>query len=186
MYRDASWNRKFRPTTGIYEWDNICSVMSLSSNFEAPKQHFNLTWKLIFHVLYIIIYYYSNAIIINHMTHKTRIFNYSVEQIFQNIIHIANMDLMVQKIIWIHVCICAYSCVCAQTCAHVHAFTFVPVWTIVDIYYWPQGAMLEHIIRILPASPFITMVRLMKPTAVGFIRYVRRRSDRIWTTRFLW
>ena len=32
----------------------------------------------------------------------------------------------------------------------------------------------------------ITVVRLMKPTAVGFIRYGRRRSDRITTTRFVW
>ena len=31
-----------------------------------------------------------------------------------------------------------------------------------------------------------TVVRLMKPTAVGFIRYGRRRSDRIRTTRFVW
>ena len=37
-------------------------------------------------------------------------------------------------------------------------------------------------------SPFlyITVVRLMKPTAVGFIRYGRRRSDRIGTARFVW
>ena len=32
----------------------------------------------------------------------------------------------------------------------------------------------------------ITVVRLMKPTAVGFIRYGRRRSDRIRTARFVW
>ena len=31
-----------------------------------------------------------------------------------------------------------------------------------------------------------TVVRLMKPTAVGFIRYGRRRSDRIGTARFVW
>ena len=32
----------------------------------------------------------------------------------------------------------------------------------------------------------ITVVRLMKPTAAGFIRYGRRRSDRIGTARFVW
>ena len=32
----------------------------------------------------------------------------------------------------------------------------------------------------------LTVVRLMKPTAVGFIRYGRRRSDRIGTARFVW
>ena len=32
----------------------------------------------------------------------------------------------------------------------------------------------------------LTVVRLMKPTTVGFIRYGRRRSDRIRTARFVW
>ena len=35
-------------------------------------------------------------------------------------------------------------------------------------------------------TPLLTVVRLMKPTAVGFIRYGRRRSDRIRSTRFVW
>ena len=33
---------------------------------------------------------------------------------------------------------------------------------------------------------YITVVRLMKPTAVGFIPYGHRRSDRIRTARFVW
>ena len=52
------------------------------------------------------------------------------------------------------------------------------------------GAATSFAVKLLTCecrrTSLITVVRLMKPTAVGFIRYGRRRSDRIKTARFVW